>query len=101
TAVCNLGSINLAEFIASDGKFDFQKLSAVVDRAITFLDRVVDINFYPTQEAMRSNQKWRPVGLGIMGLQDAFFKLRLPFESEGAKELSAKISEAIYYQALM
>ena len=67
---------------------------------MTFLDRVIDINYYPTQEARNSNQKWRPIGLGIMGLQDAFFKLRVPFESEEGRKLSAQISETIYFQAV-
>lgn len=104
TAVCNLGSVNLSSFIKEANghgpSFDFEKLESVVRVATTFLDRVVDINFYPTQEAKASNQKWRPVGLGIMGLQDVFFKLGLPFESQAAKDLSSKISEAIYYNAL-
>lgn len=100
TAVCNLGSINLPSFITPQGGFDFDRLRTVVDTAVTFLDRVVDVNFYPTSEAKASNQKWRPVGLGIMGLQDTFFKLRLPFTSEKAKKLSSQISETIYYQAL-
>jgi len=100
TAVCNLGSINLPSFVTPQGEFDFEKLKSVVSIAVTFLDRVVDVNFYPTPEAKASNQKWRPVGLGIMGLQDTFFKLRLPFSSEKGKKLSARISETIYYQAL-
>lgn len=99
TAVCNLGSVNLSAFVA-DHKFDFEKLSEVVQKAVTFLDRVVDINFYPTREAKSSNQKWRPVGLGIMGLQDAFFKMGYPFDSPEAKKLSDKISETVYYHAL-
>jgi ribonucleoside-diphosphate reductase alpha chain len=65
-----------------------------------YLDRVVDRNFYPTPEAKASNQKWRPVGLGIMGLQDALFKMRIPFTSEEAKKISARISETIYYHAI-
>lgn len=100
TAVCNLGSVNLASYVTSDLKFDFEKLKSVVNIATRFLDKVVDINFYPTKEASSSNQRWRPVGLGIMGLQDVFFKMRIPFESKEAKDLSAQISETIYYQAL-
>ncbi|NBU20124.1 ribonucleoside-diphosphate reductase subunit alpha [bacterium] len=100
TAVCNLGSINLASYVGVNGEFDFNKLIQVVDRAVRFLDKVVDINFYPTTEAKASNQRWRPIGLGIMGLQDLFFKLRLPFTSTEAQYLSAKISETIYYQAV-
>ncbi len=100
TAVCNLGSVNLSAYVTKDLKFDFEKLKSVVDIATRFLDKVVDINFYPTKEASSSNQRWRPVGLGIMGLQDVFFKMRLPFDSKEAKELSSQISETIYYHAL-
>ena len=99
TAVCNLGSINLSMFV-KDGAFDFDRLKSTVVTAVHFLDRVVDINFYPTTEAKTSNQRWRPVGLGIMGLQDALFKLRIPYESPEAKEISSRISEAIYYHAV-
>ena len=100
TAVCNLGSVNLSRFVTVEGQFDFERLQHVVDTAVSFLDRVIDINFYPTKEAKVSNSKWRPIGLGIMGLQDLFFKMRLPFTSPGAAELSKQISETIYYQAL-
>jgi ribonucleoside-diphosphate reductase alpha chain len=99
TAVCNLGSINLAKHVAESG-FDFEKLAATVRTAIKFLDRVIDINFYPIPGAADSNRKWRPVGLGIMGLQDVFFSLRLPFDSPEARKLSARIQEEIYFHAL-
>jgi ribonucleoside-diphosphate reductase alpha chain len=99
TAVCNLGSINLSTYVVN-GQFDFEKLSEVVTQAVNFLDRVIDINFYPTREAQNSNRHWRPVGLGIMGLQDAFFKMGYVFDSPEAKKLSDKISETIYYHAL-
>lgn len=98
TAVCNLGSINLGAFIAGDD-IDWERLDATVRTAVTFLDRVVDINFYPTEQAGRSNAKWRPVGLGAMGLQDVFFKLRLPFDSAEAKQLSTRIAERIMLAA--
>lgn len=98
-AVCNLGSVNLARHI-TDGQFDFAKLAKTVKTAVKYLDRVVDINFYPIPQAQASNYKWRPVGLGVMGLQDAFFQLRLPFDSEEAKTLSARIQEEIYFNAL-
>jgi ribonucleoside-diphosphate reductase alpha chain len=82
TAVCNLGSVNLGAFVdTASGDIDWERLDETVRTAVTFLDRVVDINFYPTEQAGRSNAKWRPVGLGAMGLQDVFFKLRLPFDS--------------------
>lgn len=98
-AVCNLGSINLARHIR-DGDVDWPMLAATVRTAVRFLDRVIDINFYPSSEAAASNPKWRPVGLGLMGLQDLFFSLRLPFDSLEARELSTKISEEIYFHAL-
>lgn len=99
TAVCNLGSVNLANHV-SDGSFDFAKLGETVEVAIKYLDRVIDINFYPIDTASASNNRWRPVGLGVMGLQDLFFKLNLPFDSEQAMNLSRKIQEEIYYHAL-
>ncbi len=100
TAVCNLGSVNLARYV-SDGQFDFAKLAYTVQLAVRFLDRVIDINFYPTNESGTSNRKWRPVGLGIMGLQDVFFQLRLPFDCDEAKRLSRRIQEEIYYSAMV
>ncbi len=100
TAVCNLGSLNLVTFVNPAGVFDFKKLAQAVQKAVTFLDRVIDINFYPTSEARGSNQKWRPIGLGVMGLQDTFFKMRLPFTSQEARDLSAQIAETIYYHAV-
>ncbi len=99
TAVCNLGSINLARHIA-DCAFDFDKLARTVRHAVPMLDRVVDINFYPIPQAAQANARWRPVGLGIMGLQDVFFQLRLPFDSQEAQYLSARIQEEIYFHAL-
>lgn len=99
TAVCNLGSVNLGRHI-TNGEFDFEKLAKTVRTAVKYLDRVVDINFYPIETAKNSNHKWRPVGLGIMGLQDAFFQLKLPFDSDKARELSARIQEEIYYNAM-
>ena len=100
TAVCNLGSINLAHHLGSDGQFDFDKLADTVRLAITQLDRVIDLNFYPIESTRRGNLRWRPVGLGCMGLQDVFFALRLPFDSEPARALSKKIAEEIYFHAL-
>ena len=99
TAVCNLGSINLARCVI-DGAFDFDKLAHTVQIAVRQLDRVIDLNFYPIATARASNLRWRPVGLGLMGLQDVFFQLRLAFDSPAARTLSARISEEIYYHAL-
>ncbi|MFC5823580.1 ribonucleoside-diphosphate reductase subunit alpha [Nonomuraea insulae] len=99
TAVCNLGSVNLAAHVA-DGDIDWERLRATVRTAVTFLDRVIDINYYPSEQAAASNPRWRPVGLGVMGLQDVFFALRLPFDSPQAKELSTRLAEEIYLSAL-
>ncbi|TJZ45411.1 ribonucleoside-diphosphate reductase subunit alpha [Streptomyces piniterrae] len=99
TAVCNLGSVNLAAHLGDNGEMDWERLDATVRTAVTFLDRVVDINFYPTEQAGASNSRWRPVGLGLMGLQDVFFRLRLPFDSPEARELSTRISERIMLAA--
>lgn len=99
TAVCNLGSINLAHHVTEDG-VDYNKIRRTVKTAVRFLDRVVDINFYPIPQAQGSNHKWRPIGMGAMGLQDVFFKLGLPFDSEDAQVISRKIQEEIYYAAI-
>ncbi|GAT80957.1 ribonucleoside-diphosphate reductase [Streptomyces sp. F-3] len=104
TAVCNLGSVNLSAFVrdgdgTGGGELDWERLDETVRTAVTFLDRVIDINFYPTEQARRSNARWRPVGLGVMGLQDVFFKLRLPFDSPEAKDLSTRIAERIMLAA--
>src|SRR6202034_823390 len=104
TAVCNLGSINLARHLTEgdggDRQVDWAKLRDTVRTAVPFLDRVIDRTFYPSEQAAASNPGWRPIGLGVMGLQDVFFALRLPFDSPAACELSARISEEIYLTAL-
>ncbi len=99
TAVCNLGSINLASHLGAEG-FDFDKLAHTVEVAVRQLDRVIDLNFYPVASTHTSNLRWRPVGLGVMGLQDVFFRLRLPFDADAAGELSTRIAETIYFHAL-
>ncbi|TDD64969.1 ribonucleoside-diphosphate reductase subunit alpha [Actinomadura darangshiensis] len=93
-AVCNLGSVNLAAHVGPDG-VDWERLRSTVRTAVRFLDRTIDRGFYPTPEAETANRKWRPVGLGVMGLADVFFTLRLPFDSDEARELSTRISEEI------
>ena len=85
-AVCNLGSLNLGRCVI-DGRFDFARLRDNVRIAVRQLDRVIDRNYYPIEMTQRSNSKWRPVGLGTMGLQDVFFKLKLPFDAPEAREL--------------
>lgn len=98
-AVCNLGSVNLAKHVGKNG-FDFEKLKKTVRKAVKILDRVIDLNFYAIEESRRSNMRWRNVGLGVMGLQDVFFKLRIAFDSDEARKLSTKIAEEIYFTAL-
>ena len=100
TAVCNLGSINLKGHVV-DGRFDFSKLARTVRLAVRQLNSVIDRTFYPIPSAGASNNEWRPVALGVMGLQDVFFKLGLSFEDPEALKLSNRISEEIYFQALL
>jgi ribonucleoside-diphosphate reductase alpha chain len=99
TAVCNLGSINLARHLGDDG-VDFDRLAETVRLAVRQLDRVIDLNYYPIEATQRSNGRWRPVGLGVMGLQDVYFRLRLPFDGAEALALSTAIAETIYFHAL-
>ncbi|WP_276593760.1 ribonucleoside-diphosphate reductase subunit alpha [Nannocystis bainbridge] len=103
-AVCNLGSINLGRHVNTcpDGQvaFDFEKLAQTVALAVRQLDRVIDLNYYSLPGARDSNVQWRPVGLGLMGLQDVFFQLGLSFDGGAARQLSRDISEAVYFHAL-
>ncbi len=100
TAVCNLGSVNLARHVSRDG-IDRERLSRTVSTAMRMLDNVIDINYYPTEEARRSNMRHRPVGLGLMGFQDALFTLRLPFDGPGAQQFSDEVMELISYNAIL
>lgn len=100
TAVCNLGSVNLERHVI-DGRLDEDLLAQTVHTAIRMLDNVVDINFYPTVEAKTSNLRHRPIGLGVMGFQDALFKLDLPFESQGALDFSSLSMELVSYHAIL
>lgn len=98
TAVCNLASLVLGSFVTG-GAFDFELLARVVRRAMRNLNAVIDANYYPTERARRCNTHGRPVGLGVQGLQDVFFALELPFDSDGARRLNRRIFESIYYWA--
>ena len=101
TAVCNLGSINISNYYdPQTNNVNWKQLADNVKIAMTFLDKVIDVNFYPIASAKKSNNLWRPVGLGLMGLQDLLFKMKIPFESPLAVELTANIQEEIYYHAL-
>lgn len=99
TAVCNLGSINAGRYI-KDGAVDYDKLRRNVRLAVRQLDKVIDLNYYAIASTADSNNRWRNIGLGVMGLQDVFFQLRLPFDSDEARKISAKIQEEIYFAAL-
>jgi len=99
-AVCNLASIALPAFVqSSDRSYDFQKLYEVTKVATKNLNKVIDCNYYPIEEARRSNMRHRPIGLGVQGLADAFLMLRYPFESDNAKRLNEDIFETIYFAA--
>lgn len=95
TAVCNLGSVNLAAHLREGDGIDWDRLRATVRTAVRFLDVTIDLGFYPTPEAEAANGRWRPIGLGVMGLADVFFTLRLPFDSPQALALSTRIAEEI------
>ncbi|EJC98900.1 uncharacterized protein FOMMEDRAFT_128598 [Fomitiporia mediterranea MF3/22] len=99
TAVCNLASIALPSFIRGS-TYDFQKLHDVAKVVAFNLNRIIDVNYYPVQEARNSNMRHRPIGIGVQGLADTFMALRLPFDSPEARELNVKIFETIYHAAL-
>ncbi len=99
-AVCNLASIALPKFVTEDGTFDHQTLYDITYVVTKNLNKVIDINYYPVEEAKRSNFRHRPIGIGVQGLADAFIKLHLPFDSEEAKGLNIDIFETLYFAAM-
>ncbi|MEM9943776.1 MAG: ribonucleoside-diphosphate reductase subunit alpha [Planctomycetota bacterium] len=99
TAVCNLGSVNLLNHV-TDGKLDLEKLETTITTAVRMLDNVIDINFYPTAEAKNANQRHRPVGLGVMGFQDALSACGISYASKEAVEFADRSMEAISYFAI-
>lgn len=99
TAVCNLGSVILDTHVHDDGKLDLEMLRETITVAVRALDNVIDINFYPTEAAKRSNMRHRPIGLGVMGLQNALFKRDMGFASPEAIEFNDEFMEAIAYFA--
>jgi len=100
TAVCNLASLGLSMFVKEDKTYDYDKLYEVTQVVTNNLNNVIDINYYPTPKTRRSNFKHRPIGIGVQGLADVFFKMDLPFISDEAKEINIKIFETIYYASL-
>jgi ribonucleoside-diphosphate reductase alpha subunit len=100
-AVCNLASVNLSAFVdESTRQYDFQKLYEVTKVVAKSLDKVIDANFYPIEEARNSNMRHRPIGIGVQGLADAFARMKLPFESEGAMQLNKDIFETMYFASV-
>lgn len=100
TAVCNLGSINLGRHVIN-GAIDWDMLAQTIKTATRMLDNVIDLNFYPTKEAKHSNLLHRPVGLGVMGFQDALFKLEIPFGDQRSRDIADQTMEFISYHAIM
>ena len=99
-AVCNLASLALPKYVTEDGKFDHDKLFEVTYQATLNLNRIIDENFYPIEEARNSNVRHRPIGLGVQGLADAYIMMGYPFESEEARTLNREIFETIYYASM-
>ncbi|SMF45560.1 ribonucleoside-diphosphate reductase alpha chain [Alteromonadaceae bacterium Bs31] len=98
-AVCNLGSINLAQHV-ENGQLNKEKLQRSINTAVRMLDNVIDINYYSVETARNSNMRHRPVGLGIMGFQDALYKMRIPYSSDAAVEFADRSMEALSYYAI-
>ena len=99
-AVCNLGSINLPQHV-ENGELNMQKLEATIRTAVRMLDNVIDINYYSVEQARTSNMRHRPVGLGIMGFQDALYKLGIAYSSNEAVDFADSSMEAISYFCLL
>ncbi|MFM7661907.1 MAG: ribonucleoside-diphosphate reductase subunit alpha [Bacteroidota bacterium] len=99
-AVCNLASIALPKYVTEESTFDHDKLFEVTYQATVNLNKIIDENYYPVEEARNSNLRHRPIGLGVQGLADAFIMLKYPFESEQARALNREIFETIYYAAM-
>ncbi len=99
-AVCNLASLALPKYVTENGTFDHDKLFEVTYQATINLNRIIDENYYPVEEARNSNLRHRPIGLGVQGLADAFILMGLPFESEEARALNREIFETIYYASM-
>jgi ribonucleoside-diphosphate reductase alpha subunit len=99
-AVCNLASISLAKFVKPTQEFDFESLYKIARIATRNLNKVIDVNYYPIEEARNSNMRHRPIGLGVQGLADAFILMRFPFDSPEARQLNRDIFETIYFAAM-
>lgn len=99
-AVCNLASICLPKFVTEDGKYDHEKLHQVTRVITKNLNRIIDGNYYPIEQAKNSNMRHRPIGIGIQGLADALIKLKVAYEDPEAEKINAEIFETIYHAAM-
>lgn len=99
-AVCNLASVALPRFVTSDLQFDHQKLYEITYTVTRNLNKVIDVNYYPVEEARRSNMRHRPIGIGVQGLADVFILMRHPFESPEARKLNREIFETLYFASM-
>jgi ribonucleoside-diphosphate reductase alpha chain len=100
TAVCNLASLSLSSFVRDDKTFDYEKLVDVSRVVTRNLNKVIDVNFYPTEKTKTSNMRHRPIGIGVQGLADVFARMNLPFHSDSARQINRDIFESIYYGAV-
>ena len=100
TAVCNLASLSLSSFVRDDKTFDYEKLVDVSRVVTRNLNKVIDVNFYPTEKTKTSNMRHRPIGIGVQGLADVFARMDLPFHSDSARQINRDIFESIYYGAV-
>jgi len=99
-AVCNLASIALPKCINPDNTYNFEQLAEIAGICVRNLNKVIDLNYYPVEEARTSNMRHRPIGIGVQGLADVFIQMRMPWESEDARQLNKDIFESIYYGAM-
>lgn len=99
-AVCNLASISLPAYVNEQNQFDFESLIKITRIITKNLNKIIDLNYYPVEEARYSNLKNRPIGIGVQGLADVYQKMKMSFESPEAAELNEKIFETIYYGAV-
>jgi len=100
-AVCTLASVGLPKYVREDGSFDYDMLVEVMDVIVNNLNKVIDINYYPVPETRVSNMRHRPMGIGVQGLADVFAMMKIPFESEEARDVNRKIFETMYYGAML
>lgn len=100
TSVCQLASINLSHFVGDDGSYDYDALADTASLAVKNLNKIIDIGFYPVETARRSMMAHRPIGLGVNGLADVYFKMGIPWDSPSAEQLNRNMHEALYYGAV-